>query len=60
MTLEINEIGIRMNVRGDSAEDPDSPRKTYERDGCGDVDRQQIVEDCTRRVLRILENQRQR
>lgn len=58
MTLEINEIGIRMNVRGDSAE----PRqqRTWERDGCGDVDREQIVEDCTRRVLRILENRRQR
>jgi hypothetical protein len=58
MTLEINEIGIRMNVRGDSA--PQSPPKTYQQDGCGDVDREQIVEDCTRRVLRILENQRQR
>jgi hypothetical protein len=52
MALEIREIEIRMRVGGsgdpaDEAEGPDAP----ERDG---VDREAIVEECVRRVLRAI------
>ncbi len=60
MPLEINEIGIRMRVR-DS--DPEAEREPVRRgaaggdaDPCADLDREAIVEDCVRRVLKILEN----
>ncbi len=57
MTLEINEIRIRMRVGDEPAQ---RQEKSSEGDDCGDSDRAQIVEDCTRRVLRLLENRRQR
>lgn len=56
MALEINEIGIRMRVRGD--EEEPQPRKS-EPGGCGQ-DREQVVEDCVRRVLQILKNLEER
>lgn len=63
MALEINEIGIHFRV-------PDAARPAAQpaargrgagaggggvaNAGCGDPDREQIVDDCVRRVLRLL------
>ena len=55
MALEISEIGISMRVAGDDGEAPQrQPQPRQE--GCRDVDREQLVDDCVRRVLRILKN----
>lgn len=50
MTLEINEIGIRMQVRG--AEGGDQP--VLQAEGPGLLDREQVISDCVRRVLQAL------
>ena len=56
MALEINEIGIRMQVR-DGAE----PAKgASDGGGCRDLDREQIVEYVVLRVLKILKLQKER
>jgi hypothetical protein len=52
MPLEINEIGIHIRVP-DGSEPTPAGRGPAEA-GCGDVDHARIVEDCVRRVLRIL------
>ena len=57
MALEINEIGIRMRVRGDEEEPP--PRESAP-GGYGDRNHEQVVEDCVRRVLQILRNLQER
>lgn len=54
MPLEINEIAIKMRVaegderKGDRAQSAD--------EGCTDVARQEIVDDCVRRVLKALQS----
>ncbi len=55
MALEINEIGIRIRV-DDGAEAGPVQRKATDAGGCRDVDREEIVEDCVRRVLKILKS----
>jgi hypothetical protein len=60
MALEINEIGIHFRV-------PDQDRPTAQRapqarpaGTCSDPDREQVVDDCVRRVLQLLKAQRER
>ena len=59
MALEINEIGIRMRVFDGNGEAKPSPKKP-DQSGCGDEERQQIVEDCVQRVLKILKATQER
>jgi hypothetical protein len=62
MPLEINEIGIRMNVRdaGGDGQDEDERKASSDDADCRNRDHEAIVEDCVRRVLRILETLDQR
>jgi hypothetical protein len=60
MPLEVNEIGINMRV-SDNLGLTDTERKTNGRrpkkapeNDCHDVKREEIVDDCVRRVLQIL------
>jgi Family of unknown function (DUF5908) len=58
MSLEINEIGIKVQVR-DSSEV--AQRKAASTDGgCRDLDREQIVEDVVLRVLKVLKSLKER
>ena len=65
MPLEINEIAIQMRV----AADDDAPERgkkkkakeqTKERGACCNFDREELVEDCVRRVLQALHRVRER
>ena len=59
MALEISEIGISMRVAGDDCDQP--RRQPQPRQGeYQDVDREQLADDCVRRVLRILKNLEER
>jgi len=61
MALEVNEIGIRMRVRGEEEEKAgEKVARKVEDPGCGCQDRDEIVEECTRRVLQILKSARER
>jgi hypothetical protein len=69
MALEVNEIGIRLRVRGeargeiDEVDGVDEEREEKERggaDACCDLDRDGIVDDCVRRVMQILKSLRER
>jgi len=55
MPLEINEIGIRMRVGEDDRPPDERPQRVPQGD-CHDVDREELVEDCVRRVLQILKS----
>jgi hypothetical protein len=52
MALEINEIGIRMRVYGERNEEP--PAVTGDEPGLNARERDEVVEVCVRRVLRLL------
>jgi hypothetical protein len=56
MALEVSEIGIRMRVGEDSADEKKAKRKEDSADQCGDgeLDREEIVSACVRRVLKAL------
>lgn len=58
MALEINEIGIKLHVQ-DQSESVQRKAKTEE-GGCGDLDREQIVEDVVLRVLKALKLAKER
>jgi Family of unknown function (DUF5908) len=61
MALEVNEIGIRMQVRNGEEEDAEEKRSSErEEAGCGCLDRDEIVEECVRRVLQALKEARER
>lgn len=70
MPLEINEIAIQMQVADDVDDDDDdaplrgkkkkAKKKTKERGACCDFDREELVEDCARRVLQTLHRLRER
>jgi hypothetical protein len=68
MALEVNEIGIRLRVRGEATGEMDEvgevgKEREKERGGadpCCDLDRDGIVDDCVRRVMQILKSQRER
>lgn len=53
MPLEISEIGINMRV-SDTPKEAGKRRPKAEEGECRDVDREEIVDDCVRRVLQIL------
>ena len=53
MPLEINEIGIRMRV-SDTTKEPEERKPKIREDECRDVNREELVDDCVRRVLQIL------
>lgn len=63
MALEVNEIGIRLQVRDREDDDDKTRRKDRDEPGgceCEGGDRDGIVEECVRRVLRILKETRER
>jgi Family of unknown function (DUF5908) len=63
MALEISEIAIQMRVDEDGDEETDDAKKKKEKkddDGCCDLDKGEIVDECVRRVLKILKEQRER
>jgi hypothetical protein len=66
MALEVNEIGIRLRVRGepgDEVGEEGEEREGKERGGadpCCDLDRDEIVDDCVRRVMQMLKSLRER
>lgn len=70
MPLEINEIAIQMQVADDDGDDDDlrgkkkkkdkAKKKLKERGACCDFDREELVEDCARRVLQTLNRLRER
>ena len=54
MPLEINEIAIRMRV-AEGDERRAERGKADADEGCTDVARQEIVDDCVRKVLKALQ-----
>jgi hypothetical protein len=64
MPLEVNEIGIRLQVRdredGEDQSEENRRPNHEEKDGCCGIDRDEIVEECMRRVLRMLKEARER
>jgi hypothetical protein len=70
MPLEINEIGIQMRVGDDDPGESDSPGRRSKKEkkekskrgrgACCDFDREELVEDCVRRVLQSLNRVRER
>lgn len=58
MALEINEIGIHFRVpdanRPAAGSGGQRPGRAPATGACGEPDRAQIVDDCVRRVLRLL------
>jgi hypothetical protein len=67
MALEVNEIGIRLRVRGEATDEVNEVGEVGEReekergaDPCCDLDRDGIVDDCVRRVMQILKSLRER
>lgn len=58
MALEISEVGIRLRV-GDAVGEGQLPPTEQAFDG-SDSAREELVEDCVRRVLRVLKDRRER
>jgi hypothetical protein len=59
MPLEINEIGIRLQV-SDPRGDAETGRPPEDAAGPSRLDRDEIVAECMRRVLRLLAEARER
>ncbi len=62
MALEVSEIGIHMRVSDAEAEEKKEKREEESTERCGDgeLDREEIVDECVKRVLKALRNQRGR
>ncbi len=61
MALEINEIGIRIRVDDGGKNTPVQLKEKEEGVGnCRETSREEIVEDCVRRVLQILRSREDR
>jgi hypothetical protein len=67
MALEISEIAIQMRVDEDDDEKEDEEeeegkkkKKDKDDDGCCELDRQEIVDECVRRVMKMLKNKQER
>lgn len=70
MALEISEIAIQMRVdeeADDEEEDGDGEegkkkkdKKDKDEDGCCELDKQEIVDECVRRVMKMLKNKQER
>jgi hypothetical protein len=61
MPLEINEIGIKMSVGDGDDDTPAKKRKQAKKEqakqgrgACCNFDREELVDDCVRRVLKAL------
>jgi hypothetical protein len=54
MPLEVNEIGISMQVRDGNCSEPESCQAEPNQDEPRDSNREEIVEECVRRVLQVL------
>jgi hypothetical protein len=57
MALEINEIGIHFRVPDAERPGPDVAQRAdaeSSEGSCGEPEREQIVDDCVRRVLQLL------
>lgn len=55
MPVEIKELIIRMEIKEDSAEQPEKSE-----DITGSIEREEIISACVEQVLKILERQRER
>lgn len=55
MPLEVNEIGLNMRVRDNPESKSEQPEVS--RDDSQDLNREELVDDCVRRVLQILKTQ---
>jgi hypothetical protein len=55
MPLEINEIGISMRVR-DAMRGPEERKPVIPQGDCQNINREEIVDDCVRRILQILKS----
>jgi len=69
MALEISEIAIQMQVDEDAGEETADGEETAGKkkqqgdggeDGCCGLDKQEIVDECVRRVLNMLKTKRER
>jgi hypothetical protein len=60
MALEVSEIGIRLRVDDGAEEDDDETKDPVPGTCAESLDRGEIVDDCVRRVLQILQRQRER
>lgn len=72
MALEISEIAIQMRVdeddeegeEEDDEEEEDGKKKKNKKDkdddGCCELDRQEIVDECVRRVMKMLRTKQER
>lgn len=54
MAIEIEEIGIRLRVGDETEKQPDGQRGERQQ-GCCEDDRESMIEECVRRVLRMLD-----
>jgi hypothetical protein len=54
MTLEISEIAIRMRVADAARGREERGDKVTSGGGCRDLEREELVDDCVRRVLDVL------
>lgn len=57
MPLEVNEIGVNMRVRANESSEPEKSRSESRREEFRDLNREELVDDCVRRVLQILRTQ---
>ena len=67
MALEISEIAIQMRVDEDEDDDEEEDedgkkkkKKDKDEDGCCELDRQEIVDECVRRVMKMLRTKQER
>jgi hypothetical protein len=54
MAIEIEEIAVRLRVGDDAEKPPDGQLRELQR-GCCEDDREGVIEECVRRVLRLLD-----
>ena len=57
MTVAVNEIGVNMRVRSNESSEPEKSRSESRREELRDLNREELVDDCVRRVLQILRTQ---
>lgn len=55
MTVQVNELGIRMRV-GERSQEAEERQPKIPQGDCQDINREELVDDCVRRVLQILKS----
>lgn len=63
MPLEISEIAIQMRVAeadGGEQDEEEKEKKKEDDDGCCGLDKQEIVDECVRRVMKLLKSRQER